>query len=150
LPIDGFALGFLKDTPNGAEIDHNLVARALACAPRLKATFHRAFEQLPDPIGAIGELKRHPQIDCILSRGKGEAWAAELDRFIAWERAARPEMRMLLGGGTDAEAIKIFGQASPIRAFHLGRSVRHGQKIDGAVSVERVRELVKLIENYSQ
>ncbi|MGH9841219.1 MAG: copper homeostasis protein CutC [Blastocatellia bacterium] len=41
LPIDGFVLGFLK----GNEIDHGLVARVLACAPELKATFHRAFDQ---------------------------------------------------------------------------------------------------------
>jgi copper homeostasis protein len=148
LPIDGFVFGFLKSAPGGVEIDHDLVARVLACAPHLKATFHRAFEELPDPIGAIGELKRHPQIDCILSRGWGEAWAAELDWFVEWERASRPEMRMLLGGGADADAIKIFGEASPIRAFHLGRSVRDGERIDGAVLAERVRELAELIENY--
>lgn len=148
LPIDGFVLGFLKGAPGEFEIDHDLVARVLACAPNLKATFHRAFEELPDPISAIGALKRHPQIDCILSRGRGEAWTAELDRFIEWEGAARPEMRMLLGGGTDADAIKIFCKASPIRAFHLGRAVREEERIDGAVKAERVRELAELIETY--
>ena len=148
LPIDGFVLGFLRGAPGGFQIDHDLVARVLACAPKLKATFHRAFEELPDPIGAIGELKRHPQIDCILSRGRGEAWAAEVPRFIAWERAARPEIGMLLGGGTDADAIKIFCKASPIRAFHLGRAVREEERIDGAVLEERVRELAELIETY--
>lgn len=150
LPIDGFVLGFLKDAPSGFEIDHDLAARVLACAPHSKATFHRAFEELPDPVDAIGGLKRHAQIDCILSRGKGEAWTAELDRFSEWERAARPEMRMLLGGGTDADAIKTFCKASPIRAFHLGRSVRDGERIDGAVLAERVRELAELIENYRE
>lgn len=148
LPIDGFVLGFLKGAPDGFQIDHDLVARVLACAPKLKTTFHRAFEELPDPIGAIGELKRHPQIDCILSRGRGEAWATELNRFIEWERAARPEIGMLLGGGTDADAIKIFCKASPIRAFHLGRAVREEERIDGAVKAERVRELAELIETY--
>jgi len=153
LPIEGFVLGFLKDAPGGLgpggmEIDHDLVSRVLACAPNLKATFHRAFEELPDPIDAIGELKRHSQIDCILSRGRGEPWAAELDRFVEWERAARPEMRMLLGGGTDKEAVKIFCKTSQIRAFHLGRAVRDGERIDGAVQAELVRELAELIKAY--
>src|SRR5262249_17943573 len=131
--------------PGTIRIDHDLMSRVLACAPNLKATFHRAFEELPDPIRAIGEIKRHPQIDCILSggprgpRGHGEAWAAELGRFVKWERAARPELRMLLGGGTDKEAIKIFCKASPIRAFHLGRAVRDGERIDGTMQAERVR-----------
>jgi copper homeostasis protein len=153
LPIDGLVLGFLKEAPGGRSVDHDLVSRVLACAPSLKATFHRAFEELPDPIGAIGELKRRPQIDCILSRGYGargygESWAAELDRFIKWERAARPEMRMLLGGGIDKEAIKIFCKASPIRAFHVGRAAHAGGEIDGVVLAERVRELAELIKAY--
>lgn len=148
LPIDGLVLGYLKEAPGGRSVDHDLVSSVLACAPNLKATFHRAFEELPDPIGAIGELKRHPQIDCVLSRGYGEAWAAELDRFIKWERAARPEMRMLLGGGIDMEAIKIFCKATPIRAFHVGRAVRAGGKSAGMALAERVRELAELIKAY--
>jgi copper homeostasis protein len=148
LPIDGFVLGFLKEAPGGHSIDHDLVSRVLDCAPNLKATFHRAFEELQDPIEGIGELKRHHQIDCVLSRGYGEAWTAELDRFVEWERAARPEMRMLLGGGIDRDAVKIFCKASSIRAFHVGRAAREGEKIDGGVLAERVRELAELIKAY--
>jgi copper homeostasis protein len=149
LPIDGLVLGFLKETPGGArQINHDLVSSVLARAPNLKATFHRAFEELPDPIGAIGELKRHPQIDCILSGSPGgTAWAAALDRFVKWERAARPEIRMLLGGGIDREVVKIFCKASTIRAFHAGRAVRQGEKIDGVVLAEWVKELAELIKN---
>ncbi len=146
LPIDGFVLGFLKNSADGLVIDHDLVARLLACAPNLRATFHRAFEELTDPLGAIAELKRHPQIDCILSRGKGEPWVAEIERFVEWERAARPEIGMLAGGGTDAEAIKIFCKSSSIRAFHIGRAVREGERTDGAVLETRVREMAGLIE----
>ncbi len=145
LPIDGFVLGFLKETQDGLRIDHDLLSRVLACAPKLKATFHRAFEELPDPIGAIAELKRHPQIDCILSRGRGEAWVAEVDRFVRWERAARPEIRMLVGGGVDEEAIDVFCDASPIRAFHLGKAIRERGSVNGAVSAERIRKIERLI-----
>jgi copper homeostasis protein len=148
LPVDGLVLGFLKEAPDGMRVDHDLLSRVLACAPNLKATFHRAFEELPDPIGAIGELKRHPQIDCILTRGRGEAWADEVDRFIEWERAARPEMRMLLGGGVDEEAIEVFCNASSIRAFHIGQAVREQKRIDGAVLAEGVRRIEELVRNY--
>jgi copper homeostasis protein len=145
LSVDGFVLGFLKEAPGCRSIDHDLVSLVLACAPKLKSTFHRAFEELPDPIGAIGELKRHPQIDCVLSRGYGEAWVAELGRFVEWERAARPEIRMLLGGGVDEEAIEVFCKNSSIRAFHIGLAVRERERIDGAVLAERVREMKELV-----
>jgi copper homeostasis protein len=148
MPIDGLVLGFLKEAPGGCSVDHGLVSSVLACAPNLKATFHRAFEKLPDPAKAISELKRHPQIDCILSRGYGEAWTAELDRFIEWERAGLPEIRMLLGGDINEDAIKIFCKASPIRAFHVGRAARDKEIVDGVVLSERVRELAELIKVY--
>jgi len=151
LPVDGLVLGFLKEAPGGKRIDHELVSRVLACAPKLKATFHRAFEELPDPIEAIGELKRHPQIDCVLSRGpggNGEAWA-QLDRFVEWEQAARPEIRMLLGGGIDEETIEVFCKSSSIRAFHIGRAVRERKRLDGAVLAERVREMQELVRSQS-
>ena len=147
LPIDGLVLGFLKNGPNGIQIDHYLLSRVLACAPNLKATFHRAFESLPDPMGAIAELKRHRQIDCILSRGKGEEWAAELPRFIDWDRAGHPEIRMLLGGGVGKEAIEAFCKASSFRSFHIGQAVRDQERIDGKVLAERVREIEELVRH---
>lgn len=147
LSIDGFVLGFLKIDPRGiTTIDHELVARVLASAPYANATFHRAFEDLADPLAAISELKRHRRIDCILTSGGSEPWAEKLARFADWERAARPEIGMLVGGGTDAEVVRLFGASTPIRAFHAGRAVREGQRIDGAVEAGLVRELADLID----
>jgi copper homeostasis protein len=142
LPVDGFVLGFVK---NGT-IDHELVARLLSCAPKLKTTFHRAFELLPDPIAAIGELKRHSQIDCILTSGGPRPWAEKLADFDAWQRAARPEIDILIGGGTDWEAIRLFGERTLLRAFHVGRAVRRGEDLHGPVEREQVRQLADLIE----
>ncbi|MBO0859388.1 MAG: hypothetical protein J2P21_13085 [Chloracidobacterium sp.] len=146
--LDGLVMGFLKEAPIGKRIDHELVSRILACAPNLKATFHRAFEELTDPIAAIGELKRHPQIDCILStnpRSQGETWAASLNRFVEWERAAQPDIRMLLAAGIDEKTVDAFCKGSPIRAFHLGRAVREQKSIVGAVLEERVRAVEILV-----
>jgi copper homeostasis protein len=142
LPIEGLVLGFLR----GRELDHELVTRLLACAPTRKVTFHRAFEEAADPLRAIVELKRHTQIDCILTSGGPEPWAAKLDRFERWQRAARPEIDMLVGGGTDREAIELFGGRTAIRAFHVGRAVREGRRLDGPVREDLVRKLARLIQ----
>lgn len=145
LPLEGLVLGFLLYDQNGLQIDHKLLAGVLASVPNLKATFHRAFEELPDAGRAIAELKRHPQIDAILTSGGAEAWDAKLARFSEWERAAGPEISLLIGGGTDAEAIKLFCRQTALRQFHVGRHVRQGQRLDGQVEAERVRELAALI-----
>ncbi len=135
LKVDGLVMGFLK---NG-RIDHALLAKVLACAPNLKATFHRAFEELADPLQAIAELKLYRQIDRILTSGGAAPWADKVESFTVWQRAALPEIEMLVGGGTDAEAISLLRPAG-IREFHIGRAVREGEKLDGAVQAVRVAE----------
>ncbi len=139
--IDGLVLGFLKEDGPKKSIDHELVDRVLACAPKLGVTFHRAFEDLDDPLQAIAELKRHPQIDRILTSGGGNAWQNKIERFAAWQQAAQPEIEMLAGGGTDAVAIEVLKTAAGVREFHVGRAVRAGESITGKVLAERVREL---------
>jgi len=56
LGVDGLVMGFLK---RGA-IDLDLTSRVLACAPRLKATFHHAFEDAADQLEAVNQLKSLP------------------------------------------------------------------------------------------
>ena len=50
-------------------------------------------------------------------------------------------MEILVGGGTDGEAIRLFRQSTAIRAFHVGRAVREGRRLEGAVQEALVREL---------
>ncbi|MDQ3012357.1 MAG: hypothetical protein M3X11_16805, partial [Acidobacteriota bacterium] len=124
--IDGLVLGFLKDGRSNKSIDHELVARVLACVPNLSVTFHRAFEELNDPLRAIAELKCHPQIDRILTSGGGDAWQDKVERFTVWQQAAQPEIEILVGGGTDVVAIRLLKSATSVREFHVGRAVREG------------------------
>jgi copper homeostasis protein len=141
LDVDGLVLGFLKD----GWIDHRLAAEILACAPNQKATFHRAFEELKDPLRAIAELKRHRQIDRILTSGGPDPWPEKVNRFAIWQRAALPEIQILVGGGTDAEVIELLRPATGIREFHVGRAVREGQRLDGKVLTGRVAEFAALL-----
>lgn len=140
--VDGVVLGFLKE--GGKAINHELVAQVLACAPNAKATFHRAFEELPDPLTGIRELKRHRQLDRILTSGGSDKWEDKMSDFANWQRAAQPEIEILVGGGTDAEVIHLLKPAG-IREFHVGKAVREEQKIDGVVLAERVAEIKELV-----
>jgi copper homeostasis protein len=143
--VDGIVIGFLQNGPGGdCRIDHRMLERVLGCAPNIKATFHRAFEELTDPSSAIAELKRQPQIDRILTSGGSDSWAGKLDRLAAWQRVATPEIELVIGGGTDEETIRLLKPAG-IREFHIGRAVRAGMRTDGPILIERVRALAKLV-----
>jgi hypothetical protein len=67
LGVDGLVLGFLQNRT----LNLLLMERILRHAPGVKATFHRAFEELSDPASAITALKTLPQFDRILTSGAG-------------------------------------------------------------------------------
>lgn len=143
--VDGLVLGFLLYGEHGAILDLDLLERVLLSAPRLKATFHRAIEELPNPAYAIEQLKSYPQIDRVLtSGGGGKAWRDKVKDFAMLQEKAQPEIEILVGGGTDAEVIRLLKPAG-IREFHVGKAVREGERLDGVVLAEKVRELKQLI-----
>lgn len=139
LGVDGLVIGFLK---RGA-LDLDLTSRVLACAPRLKATFHHAFEDAADQLQAVNQLKGLRQVDRILSSGgSGELEGRRL-RLDGYERAAAPEVKIIAGGGIDMNAIEVLRRTTSIREFHVGRAAREGFSVAGAVQSHLVRELVR-------
>ncbi|HEX4945075.1 MAG TPA: copper homeostasis protein CutC [Blastocatellia bacterium] len=141
LPIDGIVCGFLK----GDAIDHELLARVLAAAQPLQVTFHRAFEELSDPLGSIRELKQYPQIDTILTSGGKGSEPEKIACLGVCERFALPEIKILAGGGMTADMIQKLRLHTHLTHFHLGTFVREPQTISGQVSAARVREVLQLI-----
>lgn len=133
--VDGIVLGFLR----GCEIDFELTEKILSCAPDLKATFHHAFEETKDKFAAIEALKSVPQIDKILTHGGNGNWAEKYSLLEIYARAAQPEIKILAGGGVDAEAIKLLRKKTSVREFHAGSAAR----ADGAVKKERTAKLAE-------
>ena len=136
LGVDGLVLGFLK----GKTIDLDLTRRVLAAAPKLKATFHHAFEDAADQLQAVCEIKKLSQVDRILSHGgSGDQRSQRLDAYV---HAAAPEITILAGGGIDSGAIALLRHTTAVREFHVGRAARRGFRVDGEVQAELVRALV--------
>jgi copper homeostasis protein len=135
LGVDGLVLGFLR----GRNLDLALTRCVLASAPAVRATFHRAFEELDQPQAAIADLKSVPQLDRILANpARVPGW----NQLVA--RAA-PELTFLAGGGLDASSIRTLRETTEIREFHVGAAARHNSDISQSVDAARVRDLVALV-----
>jgi copper homeostasis protein len=131
---DGFVLGFLR----GGHLDLTTSEAILDAAPRLRATFHRAFEKVADRALAIQAIKASDRFDRILTSGSG----ATLQEYA---RQAAPEIMIVAGGGLDAEVIRNLVETTEIREFHVGHAARGGGSIEEPVDAERVRQLVALL-----
>lgn len=141
LPVAGIVLGFVHE----GEIDLPAMRAALAQAPHLSATFHRAFEVLSDPLAAIRTLKTLPQIDRILTSGGERPWPEKIRDLAEQADAALPEITLLLGGGLTADVLPLIRNRTVIREFHVGRAARMPAEIDGLVQAERVAALKRLL-----
>ena len=139
--VDGFVLGFLK----GGEVDVELTQRVLACAPDMRATFHRAFEDAKDKLRAVSDIKRLPQVDRILSSGGTDELERRVQRLREYDRAAAPELTILAGGGIDGDAILKIGRETGICEFHVGRAARVNFQIEGDVQSSLVSTLSKTL-----
>jgi len=139
LGVDGLVLGFLR----GRQVEVPLTRQVLSCAPTLKATFHRAFDETSHPLTAIRELKELHQVDRILTNGGSGPWETRAKRLERYQQTAEPEITILVGGGLDRVGIEcLLSEAAQLREFHIGRVVRTPAETSGVVRRERVKELV--------
>lgn len=138
LNIEGIVMGFLRDR----RLDDAAMNTVLTAAIPARATFHHAFDDLPDPIATIDALRRWPQIDRVLTSGGAGDWKAKADRMVEWTTAAAPGIGMLAGGGVHLQALRILAKAGLAEA-HAGRAARVPPTAEGAVSSQKVAELVE-------
>ncbi|MDQ3665303.1 MAG: hypothetical protein M3410_01675 [Acidobacteriota bacterium] len=141
LRIDGLVLGFLRK----GRIDLEVTQQILECAPRLKATFHHAFEEA-EPFSAIDEIKKLKQVDLILTSGGSGEWPEKIDRLAEYQEEAGPEIEILAGGGIDRQSLRMICQATGIREFHIGRAAREPATAAGVVHAERVKGLLEMAQ----
>ncbi|MFZ5815985.1 MAG: copper homeostasis protein CutC [Bacillota bacterium] len=142
LGADGLVVGALN--PDGS-IDQEALMRILE-AGQLPATFHRAFEALRDPVGALDQLAGLPRIERVLTSGGRENPA---DAAAGLRRLVRHDfgrIEVMVGGGvTLANAAHILRETGAT-ALHTASAVREPQLHTARVSADRVRQMRLIID----
>lgn len=139
--VDGLVLGFLRH----GEIDGEALDAIVAAAPGVPATFHHAFDELPDASAALGQLDRWPHVDRVLSAGGSGAWRRRAERLCDLARLAGARI-VLAGGGIDREALQVLSRTPGIREAHVGRAARRGGEAGGTVDSRCVAALVDAMD----
>lgn len=140
LGVDGIVVGFSRrHTP---ALDD--VQAVLSAAPQVRATFHRAFDDLTDPDSALDALTQLPAIDRILTDGGSGTPAERAERLRRYVARAAGRLEIMAGGGVDEEAFAWFARTGCVREIHVGRAARNGATSDASVSAARVRSLRQL------
>ncbi len=143
LGVDGIVIGFAR----GGHASIEDLTDALDGHPGVRVTFHRAFDQLLDPLAAIPELAAVDQVDRILTSGGDGSAAARCERLRGYTARAGSRFEIVAGGGVDEEALTLFARSGCVREAHVGRAARVGDDPNGPVSAERVRRLRQLADH---
>jgi len=142
LGVDGIVLGFER----GGSVDEAALAEVLSAAPRTRVTFHRAFDAVRDPLAALETLKRHPQVDRVLTGGGEGPWPDRCTRLAELAAHAHPQIAVLPGGGVDAAAIDQILRTPLLTEAHVGSAARVPPGPTAPVSAEAVRDLRRRID----
>jgi copper homeostasis protein len=135
LPIDGLVMGWIG---RSGELDLKSLAAVLERAPNCQITFHRAFENLVDPLGALKELKQFSRIDRILTGGGAGSWTQRKQRLREWSQAAAPEIEILVGGGLSATEVAELMADAEFSEIHVGRAARTPEENDGVLDAPKI------------
>ena len=142
LQVDGLVVGFAT----AGEIELEPVSHVMDAAPGIKVTFHRAFDELRDPLAAIDAVAGVPGIDRILTSGGEGPSPIRCQRLRAYQERAGARLTIVAGGGIDAAMLTSLVQTGVVREVHVGRAAREGQDPDAAVATAEVSRLREIID----
>ncbi len=134
---DGVVIGCLNEDRT---INEYQTAELLECASFLDVTFHKAFDQVPNPFEALETLKEIG-IQRILTSGTAPIALEGLDMIGELIEEAEGEMIIMPGGGVRPNNLE--------RLFETGATEYHSAAIpknESTTSIEMVRELKRILQ----
>jgi len=142
LPVDGVVAGFIR----GQQVDFDVMCELFRVAPDCRVTFHRAFDDLADPLDSIQQLKRWTQVDHILTSGGEGDWTERRRLLINWQHVANPSIKLLVAAGLCRSVLLDLGRTPELHEVHVGRAARSPQSRAGSVNREAVRALKSAVQ----
>lgn len=125
--VVGVVLGVL--TGEG-KIDYPLLKRLLVECNGVEVTFHKAIDEVEDPVGEVEKLIE-VGVERILTSGGAESALEGADILNEMIDAAGGRIKIVVAGGVTRESLDLVGSSIPATEFH-------GKKIVGDLSFKEV------------
>jgi len=143
----GVVLGTLTATGG---VDFSSLEKLLAAAGELDVTFHRAFDEIKDQVGALRSLSAYPQISRILTSGGAAPAPQALPRLRELNDAASGTgLRILAGHGLTPDSLDAVLRETGVPEVHFGSAVREDGTFASAISAVKMREIRNILNAHS-
>ena len=140
LKASGVVFGVLNEKN---EIDITSLEKLLKVCDGINVTFHRAIDELINPVSGIKQLTAFDQIKTVLtSGGRGNI---QSNLSVLRNMSEKSEhIHIMAGGGLNFVNIKEIMAQSDASDYHFGTAVRDSHSVLGEIDIARIRELVSI------
>jgi len=142
--INGVVFGVLN---HNNEINTRATASLVKIAKRyhLETTFHRAFDQLTDPIASVKQL-RNLGINRILCSGSNTNVEKGIQLLKKLKITAQNDIEIMAGGGVNQYNAPIIQQIS-LDAIHFSiHSIKDNTTVYNEVNEEKIKSILRALE----
>ena len=119
--VEGVVFGVLQ--PDN-QLDIPIIQDLARLAHPMEVTIHRAIDDTPDVLEAVRQLKRIPEVNCILSAGKAASAAEGYQLLHEMVLEAGPQLKVIPAGGVTNANVAVLHRL-------VGAAIYHGTRIVG-------------------
>ncbi|MCB2360247.1 copper homeostasis protein CutC [Clostridium estertheticum] len=141
LNVNGVVFGVLN---RKNEICAPSLEKLLKACDGIDVTFHRAIDELLDPVKGIEVLANYGQIKNVLTSG-GKGNILKNIPVIKNMVEKSKHINVIVGGGLNAENIKDIIEKTKAPAYHFGTAVRNDKSVFGEINIDSLRIFVNTI-----
>ncbi len=142
LGANGVVIGALNEKN---EICERGLNRLLEAAEGMEVTFHRAIDELDDPVEGVKILSRYKSINRILTSG-GKGLLSENTGILRKMIQYSGHIKILVGGGLNFENVKEIMKETSAPEYHFGTAVRFERSPFRNISEDSLEKLFKLLK----
>ncbi|MBC6972150.1 copper homeostasis protein CutC [Bacillus sp. Xin] len=142
----GVVLGVLNEQN---QIDEEKLADLLSVIDGMNVTFHRAIDEVDNPVGAVKILRKFKNITHILTSGGQGDIEKNIPVLHEMQRVSQGDIQLVVGSGVTKENIKRLLNETGISEAHVGTAVREGKSCFAEIDQKSVQDLVELTKSLS-
>lgn len=142
LGVAGVVLGVLNEKNEVDEETSNL----LSVVDGINVTYHRAIDDIENPVEAMKTLKKFHKVTHVLTSGGQGNIVENIPLLTEMQKISDGQIQLVVGAGVTKENIKRLLDETGISQAHVGTAVREGKSCFAEIDLNLVQELVQIIQ----
>ena len=139
----GVVLGVLNEQN---EVDEEKLADLLSVVDGINVTYHRAIDDIENPVEAMKTLKKFDKVTHVLTSGGQGNIVANIPVLTEMQKVSDGQIQLVAGAGVTKENIKRLLDETGITQTHVGTAVREAKSCFSEIDPNLVQELVEIIK----